>query len=137
MGRPRVDDLVLLRMYMARVCFGLSDRECEDQVWDSATMRSFVGVAPFEVPDATTLCKFRHLLERCGVGKAMVSSAFGSAADGGLAVSRGTIVDATLYRLGTQNTMLYHSFQTRTYQQSFLDNHFLLYCRFAPYQQHF
>ena len=95
MGRPRVDDLVLLRMYMVQVCFGLSDRECEDQVWDSATMRSFVGVAPFEVPDATTLCKFRHLLERCGVGEAMVSSAFGSAADGGLAVSRGTIVDAT------------------------------------------
>ena len=95
MGRPRVDDLVLLRMYMVQVCFGLSDRECEDQVWDSATMRSFVGVAPFEVPDATTLCKFRHLLERRGVGRAMVSSAFGSAAEGGLAVSRGTIVDAT------------------------------------------
>ena len=96
MGRPRVDDLVLLRMYMVQVCFGLSDRECEDQVWDSATMRSFVGVAPFEVPDATTLCKFRHLLERCGVGEAMVSSALGSAADGGLAAGRGTIVDATL-----------------------------------------
>ena len=96
MGRPRVDDLVLLRMYMVQVCFGLSDRECEDQVWDSATMRSFVGVAPFEVPDATTPREFRHLLERCGVGEAMVSSAFGSAADGGLAVSRGTIVDATL-----------------------------------------
>ena len=96
MGRPRVDDLVLLRMYMVQVCFGLSDRECEDQVWDSATMRSFVGVAPFEVPDATTLCKFRHLLERCGVGEAMVSSALGSAADGGLAAGRGTIAGAAL-----------------------------------------
>ena len=96
MGRPRVDDLVPPRMHVARVCLGLSDRECEDQVWDSATMRSFVGVAPFEVPDATTLCKFRHLLERCGVGEAMVSSALGSAADGGLAAGRGTIAGATL-----------------------------------------
>ena len=96
MGRPRVDDLVLPRMHVVQVCFGLSDRECEDQVWDSATMRSFVGVAPFEVPDATTLCKFRHLLERCGVGEAMVSSALGSAADGGLAAGRGTIAGATL-----------------------------------------
>lgn len=95
MGRPREDDLVMLRMYMVQVCFGLSDLECEEQVWDSAAMRSFVGVAPGEVPDATTLCKFRHLLESCGVGEAMLAAAFASAAEGGLAVSRGTIVDAT------------------------------------------
>lgn len=96
MGRPRVDDLVLLRMHVVRVCFGLSDRECEGQVWDSATMRSFVGVAPLGVPDATTPREPRHPPGRCGVGEAMVSSAFGSAADGGLAAGRGTIVDATL-----------------------------------------
>ena len=96
MGRPRVDDLVLLRMHVARVCFGLSDRECEDQVWDSATMRSFVGVAPLGVPDATTPREFRHLPGRRGVGEAMVSSASGSAADGGLAAGRGTIAGAAL-----------------------------------------
>ena len=96
MGRPRVDDLVLLRMHVARVCFGLSDRECEGQVWDSATMRSFVGVAPFEVPDATTLREPRHPPGRRGVGEAMVSSALGSAAEGGLAADRGTIAGATL-----------------------------------------
>lgn len=96
MGRPRVDDLVPPRMHVARVCLGLSDRECEGQVWDSATMRSFVGVAPLGVPDATTPREPRHLLERCGVGEAMVSSALGSAADGGLAAGRGTIAGATL-----------------------------------------
>ncbi len=95
MGRPRVGDLVHARG-VARACLGLSDRECEDQVWDPATMRPFVGVAPFEVPDATTPRKPRHPPGRCGVGEAMVSSAFGSAADGGLAAGRGTIVDATL-----------------------------------------
>lgn len=96
MGRPRIDGLVPPRMHVARVCFGLSDRECEDQVWDSATMRSFVGVAPLGVPDATTPREPRHPPGRCGVGEAMVSSAFGSAADGGLAAGRGTIADATL-----------------------------------------
>lgn len=96
MGRPRVDDLVLPRMHVARVCLGLSDREREDQVWDSATMRPFVGVAPLGVPDATTPREFRHLPGRCGVGRAMVSSAFGSAAEGGLAAGRGTIAGATL-----------------------------------------
>lgn len=96
MGRPRVDDLVPPRMHVARVCLGLSDRECEGQVWDSATMRSFVGVAPFEVPDATTPREFRHLPGRCGVGEAMVSSALGSAAEGGLAAGRGAIAGAAL-----------------------------------------
>ena len=95
MGRPRVDDLVMLRMYMVQVCFGLSDRQCEEQVWDSSSLRRFVGVPQAGVPDATTLCKFRRLLESCGVGEAMVGAAFSSAAEGGLAVSRGTIVDAT------------------------------------------
>ena len=101
MGRPSEDDLVMLRMYMVQLCFGLSDRECEEQVWDSSAMRSFVGVSPEAVPDATTLCKFRHLLERCGVGEAMVAAAFASAAEGGLAVSRGTIVDATFVEVPT------------------------------------
>lgn len=96
MGRPRVDDLVPPRMHVARVCLGLSDRECEDQVWDSATMRSFVGVAPLGVPDATTPREPRHPPGRCGVGEAMVSSALGSAADGGLAAGRGTVAGATL-----------------------------------------
>lgn len=88
MGRPRVGDLVLPRMHVARVCLGLSDRECEDQAWDPATMRPFVGVAPFEVPDATTPREFRHLPGRCGVVKAMVSSTLRSVAEGGLAAGR-------------------------------------------------
>ena len=87
MGRPRVGDLVHARG-VARACLGLSDRECEDQVWDPATMRPFVGVAPFEVPDATTPREFRHLPGRCGVVKVMVSSTLGSVAEGGLAAGR-------------------------------------------------
>ena len=88
MGRPRVDDLVPPRMHAARVCFGLSDREREGQAWDPATTRPFVGVAPPGVPDATTPREFRHPPGRRGVGEAMVPSAFGSAADGGLAAGR-------------------------------------------------
>ena len=95
-GGPRVDDLVLLRMHVARACLGLSDREREDQVWDPATMRPLVGVAPLEVPDATTPREFRHLPGRRGVGRAMAPSALGSAAEGGLAAGRGTIAGATL-----------------------------------------
>ena len=96
MGRPRVDDFVPPRMHVARVCLGLSDREREGQVWDSATMRPFVGVAPLGVPDATTPREPRHPPGRRGVGEAMVPSALGSAAEGGLAVGRGAIAGAAL-----------------------------------------
>ena len=51
-------------------------------------MRPFVGVAPFEVPDATTPREFRHLPGPCGVVKAMVSSTLRSVAEGGLAAGR-------------------------------------------------
>lgn len=51
-------------------------------------MLPFVGVAPFEVPDATTPREFRHLPGPCGVVKAMVSSTLRSVAEGGLAAGR-------------------------------------------------
>lgn len=49
-GRPREDDAAMPRMCMVQVRFGLSDRECEERVWDSAAMRRFAGVAPGAPP---------------------------------------------------------------------------------------
>ena len=34
----------------------------EDMLYDSASMKRFVGISIDEVPDETTLCKFRHFL---------------------------------------------------------------------------
>ena len=59
-------------------------------------MRPFVGVASLGVPDATTPREPRHPPGRCGVGEAMVPSALGSAAGGGLAAGRGAIAGAAL-----------------------------------------
>ena len=95
MGRPCVDGSTMLRMYMVQICFGLSDLACEEQVWDSAAMRRFVGVAPEGVPDATARCKLRHLPEGSGIGARMLDAVAESAADRGLQMGRGTIVDAT------------------------------------------
>ena len=53
------------RMYVVQQCFDLSDEGIEDAIYDSAAIRDFVGVDPNwgAAPDATTLTKFRHLLE--------------------------------------------------------------------------
>ena len=55
----------MLRMYVAQQCFALSDEDIEDAIYDSQTIRDFVGVDPSwgAAPDETTLAKFRHLLK--------------------------------------------------------------------------
>ena len=46
--------------------FNLSDPGVEEVLYDSAGMRQFVGIdlGREPVPDETTVCKFRHLLEQ-------------------------------------------------------------------------
>ena len=94
-GRPPVGAEPMLRMYLLAVCYDLSDQAAEDEVADSAAARAFVGRAGADAPDATTLCRFRHLLEDNGLGEAVLAEVNAALAERGAAVSRGTIVDAT------------------------------------------
>ena len=61
-------------------------------------MRQFVGidVGREPVPDETTICKFRHLLEVHKMGEQLFARIGEYLAKQGLQVSRGTIVDATI-----------------------------------------
>ena len=73
-GRKAKPVATMLRMYLLQVWFSLSDEGVEDAIYDSYAMRRFMGLdfAVEQVPDATTLAKFRHILERKGLGKAML-----------------------------------------------------------------
>src|SRR5436309_13012035 len=64
-GRPPVGVERMLRMYFLQHTFHLSDPAVEDALYDSPVMRQFVGIelGREPVPDETTGCKFRHLLE--------------------------------------------------------------------------
>ena len=70
-GRPPIEIETMLRMYLLQCWFSLSDEGVEDAIYDSYAMRKFMGINFFEqdVPDATTLLHFRHLLEDKGIGK--------------------------------------------------------------------
>ncbi len=61
-------------------------------------MRQFVGIdlGREPVPDETTICKFRHLLEAHQLGEQLFARIGTYLAAQGLTVSRGTIVDATI-----------------------------------------
>lgn len=65
-GRPPVGFERMLRMCIARQCFGLSDEGIEDAIYDSQSIRGLVRIdlTHESAPDATTLLKFRRLLEK-------------------------------------------------------------------------
>ncbi len=97
-GRPAIGLTRMLRMDMAQQCFGLSDEGIEDALYDSQAIRCFVGIdlAREAAPDATTLLKFRRLLEAHHLTESIFTAINTHLAKKGLLLREGTIVDATL-----------------------------------------
>lgn len=97
-GRPPRGIETMLRMYLMQIWFSLSDEGIEDAIYDSYAMRSFMHIDFMEeqVPDATTLLKFRHLVEQNHIGEKIFADVNGRLESAGLVMHGGTIVDATL-----------------------------------------
>ena len=97
-GRPPVGVERMLRIYFLQQWFNLSDPGVEEALYDSMVMRQFVGIdlGREPVPDETTICKFRHLLEEHDLGGAMLQAVNRHLQSKGVRISRGTIVDATI-----------------------------------------
>ena len=97
-GRPPVGIERMLRLHCLQQWFNLSDPAVEEALYDSRAMRQFVGVdlGHEPVPDETTICKFRHLLETHQLGQQLFARIGEYLTKQGLQVSRGTIVDATI-----------------------------------------
>jgi IS5 family transposase len=97
-GRPAVPLERMLRIYFLQLWFNLSDPAVEEELYDSASMRRFAGIdlGAEPVPDETTVCKFRHLLERNGMGKTLLKAMNTYLRENGIKVGNGTIVDATI-----------------------------------------
>jgi IS5 family transposase len=97
-GRPPKGIEKMLRMYLLQCWFNLSDEGLEDAIYDSYAMRTFMGVNFFDeqVPDATTLLNFRHLLEKYNIGKIFFHAMRTALEERGHMMRGGTIVDATL-----------------------------------------
>jgi IS5 family transposase len=107
-GRPPVGLERMLRMYFVQHWFNLADEACEDALLDSTALRRFVGIdlGRERVPDATTLLKFRRLLEKHDLGAALFAKVGEVLQAHGLKVGTGTIVDATIISApsSTKNT---------------------------------
>jgi IS5 family transposase len=97
-GRPPVGLERMLRIHFLQHWFNLADEACEDALYDSAAFRSFVGIdlGSERAPDATTLLKFRRLLEQHHLGEALMARVNAHLKASGVKVGAGTIVDATI-----------------------------------------
>lgn len=97
-GRPPVPIETMLRIYFLQQWFDLSDPAAEDALYDSESMRRFVGLELAEdpVPDETTILHFRHLLQRHQLTERMFEAVRGLLETKGLLLKAGTIVDATI-----------------------------------------
>jgi len=97
-GRPPIGIPKMLRMYCCQQWYGLADEALEDALYDSQALRDFVGIdlSRESVPDATTLLKFRHLLQDNELTRALFDEINAHLAQRGLLMRSGTIVDATI-----------------------------------------
>ena len=97
-GRRPIGLERMLRIHFVQHWFNLSDPGVEEALYDSRALRRFVGIdlGREPAPDETTVCKFRHLLEEQGLGKKLFEQVNEYLKEQGMAVNRGTIVDATI-----------------------------------------
>jgi IS5 family transposase len=97
-GRKAKPVETMLRMYLLQVWFSLSDEGVEEAIYDSYAMRRFLGLdfVVEQVPDATTLLAFRHLLEKHKLGEKLLEAQNEIFDEQGWIMRGGSIVDATI-----------------------------------------
>jgi IS5 family transposase len=97
-GRPAVDLERMLRIHFLQQWFNLSDPAVEESLYDILPMRQFakIDLGTTDVPDETTVCKFRHLLEKHHVGEKIFAEVNTYLRKSGIKIASGTIVDATI-----------------------------------------
>jgi transposase, IS5 family len=97
-GRPPVGIERMLRLYFLAQWYALADEALEDALYDSQALRSFAGIdlGSEAVPDATTLLKFRHLLEAHDLGRCIFEEVGALLEEKKLLMREGTLIDATI-----------------------------------------
>jgi len=112
-GRPPVGIERMLRLYFLQQWYALADEALEDALYDSQAMRSFAGIdlSVEAAPDATTeaaegnsggrwtgepLLKFRHLLERHDLTRAIFEEVGALLGEKKLLMREGTLIDASI-----------------------------------------
>lgn len=97
-GHPPIGLERMLRIHFIQHWFSLPDLACEEALYDSASLRRFVGIdlGREPVPDATTMLTFRRLLNDNKLGEARFAKVGQELQTRGFKVNTGTILDVTI-----------------------------------------
>lgn len=100
-GRPGYRPLLLFRALLLQAWYGLSDAELEFRLGDSLAFGRFVGLSlSDEVPDHTTLCRFRNRLVGAQLLEKLFDELDRQLEEAGVVLKQGTMLDATLLKTG-------------------------------------
>jgi IS5 family transposase len=88
----------MLRMYFLSIWYNLADEAPEEAIYDSYAMRKFMKLNFLEknVPDATTLLRFRYLLEEHGPQEKILEAVNKLMEEKGIMMRGGTVINATI-----------------------------------------
>jgi IS5 family transposase len=96
-GRKPFDAGVLFRVILLQQLFGLSDPQAEEQIYDRQSFQKFLGItANTDIPDETTICRFRKVLMEKGWDKTFFIEVERQLQEHGIIVTSGKSVDATI-----------------------------------------
>jgi len=97
-GRPPFSLETMLRIHFLQQWFNLSDPAMEEALHDMALFRQFAGLdlTRENMPDETTILRFRHMLEKHGIGEQILLTVNARLSAQGLLCKAGTLVDATI-----------------------------------------
>jgi IS5 family transposase len=96
-GRPAYRPLLMLRALLLQQWYSLSDPELEEALCDRLSFRRFVGLSlEEEVPDHSTLSRFRSQLAQRGLSERVFAEVNRQLERRGLMVKHGTLIDASL-----------------------------------------
>ncbi len=97
-GRPPISLERMLWVYFLQQWYALADESLKDAIYNSQAMRDFVGIdlAIESVPDATTLLRFRYLLEKHALTQLIFKEINAQLAEKGLFMCEGAIVYAII-----------------------------------------
>ena len=95
-GRRPYPLSAMLRVHCVQLFYNASDPGMEDMLYEVEPVRRFAGLKLEALPDETTILKFRHLLEKHGLGEKLLAAINASLEARGLTLREGTVVDASI-----------------------------------------
>lgn len=97
-GRAPYPIELMLRIHFLQLWHNLSDPAMEEALYDRLSFQKFLGFDCFggAIPDESSICRFRHLIEKHNLSKKILSCMNNHLSSHGLVLREGTIVDATL-----------------------------------------